>query len=204
MLTSSVGRKLAHEHGRQHWHEALLDEPRKRPAVERELEQGKVADAVDEAAARDLRGALGIDPTHRLGEIEMVADREVEARRLAPAADLDGVLLGVAVGRRHVRRVGDAIEDLLPARLGLAELVLQPLQLALEPLELGELLGRRLALDLPPGPQILDLRLHLEDCAVGGEQLVEELAGSFARQRLAHLLRRCTGCPEVDHATESK
>ena len=120
----------------------------------------------------------------------MVADREVEARRLAPAADLDRVLVGLAVRRRHVRRVGDAVEDLLPARLGLAELLLQALQLALEPLELGELLGRRLALDLPPGPQLLDPRLHLEDCAVGGEQLVEELAGALARERFAHLLRR--------------
>ena len=82
----------------------------------------------------------------------MVADREVEARRLAPAADLDGVLVRLAVGCRHVGRVGDAIEDLLPARLRLAELFLQALQLALEPLELGELLGRRLALDLSPGP----------------------------------------------------
>src|SRR4029077_16680539 len=106
--------------------------------------------------------------------------------------------------RRHVRRVGDAVENLLPVRLRLGKLLLETLQLALEALELDELLWRRLALDLPRGPQLLDLRLHLEDCAVGCEQLVEELAGALARERGAHLLRRGPGCSQVDHATESR
>src|SRR5581483_6866137 len=101
------------------------------------LQKRDVADPVDEARAGDLRRALGIDPAECLPEIEVVTYREVEARRLAPAADLDGVLVGEAVGRRHVGRVGDAVEDLLPSRLRLRQLLLEPLELALQAFELG-------------------------------------------------------------------
>jgi len=45
---------------------------------------------------------------------------------------------------------------------------------------------------------------HLENGPVGSEQLVEELGGALARKRRSHLLRRGTGCLQVDHGSESK
>ena len=65
---------------------ALLHDPRERPAIERDLEQRDVADAIDEARAGHLRAALDVDPAVRGGKIEVVARLEVEARRLAPPA----------------------------------------------------------------------------------------------------------------------
>ncbi len=64
----------------------------------------------------------------------------------------------------------------LRRRLRRGELLLERLQLDLHLLELGELLRRRLALQLPLRAQLLDARLHREHGAVGLEQLVEELA----------------------------
>jgi hypothetical protein len=80
----------------------------------------------------------------------VVLHGEVEGWRLADATDLDGILLREAVRGRDVGRVRHAVEELLPCLLGSRELPLEAAQIHLHLLELLELLGRRLALELRP------------------------------------------------------
>ena len=160
----AVHRLLAHEHRRQHGREALLHEPVERVAVERELEQREVADAVREARARDLRRALHVDPAERLREVEVVLRPGSRTTGGSPdAPDLDRVLVGEAVGRVLGRRVrhaarADPRAAPRPPRARSSSL----LQLVLHLLELLELLRRRLALQLRLRAQLLDARLHVE------------------------------------------
>ena len=182
----AVHRLLADEHRRQHRHVPLRDDAVERPAVERELEQRHVADPVDEARARHLRAALDVDPAVRGRELEMVARLEVERRRLADLADLDGVLLVVAVGRVLRRRVRDAVEQ--PLRRRSAARRARPRAAAaraLTAVQLLELLGRRLALQLRLRAQLLDLRLELAPALVGREQLVERRSAAPLRASAA-------------------
>src|SRR5829696_1420788 len=136
----------------------------------------------------------------RRRELEVVARLEVERGRLADAPDLDGVLLVEAVGRGRVRRVRDAVEQLVPATLGLREFALERGQLRLHVLELLELLGRGLALQLASGAELLDTRLQAPNLTVGGEQLVEEVGSALAGERGAGAVRLGSGGPQVDHA----
>ena len=77
------------------------------------------------------------------------------------------------------------------------------MQLLLRPLELGELLGRGLALELARRPKLLDARLHLPDRAIGGQQLVEQVRGALARERGAQLVGLLTCSPKVDHRAKN-
>ena len=200
----AVHRLLAHEHGRQHDGEALLHEPVERVAVERELEESEVADAVREARARHLGGALHVDPAERLGEVEVILDREVERRRLADAPNLDRVVVREAVGRVLGRRVRHQREQLAARRLGGRQALLERLQLGLHLLELRELLGRRLSLELPFRPQLLHVRLDLEHGAVGGHQLVERVGCAFPHECGAERVRIAAGGAKIDHERESR
>ena len=129
-------RLLAHEHGRDHGREAGGVQALDREAVEREREQRGVADQVAEARAGDLRRALHLEAAD-LG----VLARLVELRRLADAAQLLGVLVGVAVGRRLVRRVRHLAQQLVARGLRLRELGPRPAwSSAFTPLELLDLL----------------------------------------------------------------
>ena len=91
--------------------------------IDRELEQRDVAGAKREARTRDLCGPLEVDSSG--GELQVVLDREVEGRRVAPAADLLGVLLGVTVGRVLVGRVRHPVEELLASAFGRRQLLFQ-------------------------------------------------------------------------------
>ena len=134
----------------------------------------------------------------------MVARREIERRRLADPADLDRILLRFAVGRLVARRIRNAIEELLPTAFGRRQLLFQRLQLCFDCLELGQLLRRRLPLQLPLRAQLLDARLDFADGEVGLEQLVEELARPFAGKRDSECIGIVAGGAEVDHARESR
>ena len=101
-----------------------------REAVEGELEQRGRADAVDEPRARDLGAALRVDAR----ELEVVARLEGERRRLADAAELDGVLVGEAVRSARVGRRRDAFEQLGAAPLRGGECLLDLLELGLDAL----------------------------------------------------------------------
>ena len=202
----AVHRLLAHEHGREHRDEALLHEPVEGEAVQRELEQRDVAEPVHEARARDAGAALEVDPAVGRREIDVILHREVERRRLADALDLDGVLFREAVGGRHVRRVRHSVEQRLPRALGLGELVLERFQLHLHLLELRELLGRRLPLQLPARAQLVDPRLQLAPARVRLDQLVERARRlvALADERGAERLGVGAGRLEIDHEPESR
>ena len=138
MFDFSVGKKpgadhrlLAHEHGRQHRREPGRGDVVEREAVEREREEGGVADEVAEARSRQAGGALELEAAD-LARLLHLRERG----RLAEAADLDRVVLGVAVGRRLVRRVGDDRERLVAGGLGRRELLLGGAKLLLQLLQL--------------------------------------------------------------------
>src|SRR5205085_10561851 len=99
--------------------EAPRRQPVEREPVEREREQRRVADHVAEAGAGDLRRALHVEAA----ELEVVL-RLGELRRLAPALDLDGVVLGLAVGDRPVRWVRHLLERGVARGLGRRALAL--------------------------------------------------------------------------------
>ena len=131
----------------------------------------------------------------------MVLHGKVERRGLADAPDLDRVLLREPVGRGHVRRVRHAVEERLPCRLGLTELVLEPLEVDLDLLQLLELLGRRLPLQLRPPAELVDLRYERPPALVGLEQLVEDPRRlvALADEGGAKRVRIGPGGLEVDH-----
>ena len=183
-------RLLAHEHGREHRCEPGGGDVIEREAVEREREERGVADDVAEARAREPCGALELEAADlarlpRLGEHRWLAD----------AAQLLGVVLGVAVGCRSVRRVRDERERRLASRLGGRELLLGGAELLLHLLQLRELLGRRLALELRPAAEIVDARDERAPALVGREQRVERLAGPLAGERGAPACRGRRGLP---------
>ena len=98
-------RLLAHEHRRQHRHEARLGDVVDREAVEREREQRGVADEVAEPRAGEPRGALELEAA------DLRASFTSSSVVGSPdTAELDGVVLGVAVGRRVVGGFGTSSE----------------------------------------------------------------------------------------------
>ena len=192
-------RLLAHEHGREHRHESGRGDVIEREAVERQREQRRVADDVAEPRAGEARGALELEAPD-LARLLRLRER----RRLAEAADLDGVVLGVAVRSRGVRRVRDERERLLAGRLGGGELLLRRPQLLLHPLQLLELLRRRLALQLRLAAELVDARHERPPALVGGEQLVERLGRALARERRPPGVGLGAGGLQVDHPRESR
>src|SRR6185436_2931961 len=135
---------------------------------------------------------------------EMVANRKVERRRIAPAANLDRVFVRRTVWRSVVRRIRHTVEQVFTASFRRGELLLERLELRFDPLELGELLRRRLALDLARRAQLLDPWLDLADCLIRGEQLVEDFGSSLPREREPKGLRVGARCAEIDHGRESR
>src|SRR6266545_2758166 len=194
----AVHRLLAHEHRRDHRREPFGDEPLECKSVEREREQRRVAGEETEARTGELGRALELEAAD-LG----VLARVHKQRRLTPALDLDGVVLGHAVRRGLVRRVRNFRERLLALRLGGRELRLERAQPLLDLLQLLELLGRRLAVELLPRPQLVDLRDEGAPALVRSEQRVERLGGAAARKGSAERVRVRTGFTQVDHRAKN-
>ena len=196
-----VHRLLAHEHRRQHRHVALGDDARERPTVERSFEQRGVADQVAEARARQLRAARSILEAADLG------GARAARRRVAPAAHL--ARHPPRCRRRacpRIRRVRHLVEQLC-VTLGLRrrELGLGGAQLLLDPVQLLELLGRRLALQLLPRAQLVDLRHERAPALVGGEHRVEALSGAPLRASAARISSGSERAAlKVDHRFESR
>src|SRR5581483_574562 len=90
------------------------------------------------------------------------------------------------------------------ASLRLRELRFERLQPFLRRLQLLQLLGRRLALELPPRADLLDLRLELALRGVRGEQLVEDVGRALPRERRAVGVGLGACSPQVDHGFESR
>jgi hypothetical protein len=169
-----------------------------RVAVEREREERGVAHHVPEARAGEPRGSLELEPPDLRGLAGL------SPRRLAEPAELDRVLLAVAVGDRVVGRVGDIEEEGVALRLGGRERVLRLLQLDLHALELLELLRRRLALELRPRAELVDAGHELTPARVGVEQPVERLGRALPGKCRPHRGGVGAGCLEVDHDRESR
>jgi hypothetical protein len=111
----------------------------------------------------------------------VVAGLERELGDLADAAQLDGVVLGLAVRDVRVRRVRDAVPPVAALLLRLGELGVELLQLGLEPARLLDLrLALRATEPLLLRPHLLLPRRHLAPARVGGQQLVEILGAALA------------------------
>ena len=193
-------RLLADEHGRQH---------RREPGRARRgrARSGRARARAAPCRRRCSRTAIRRGARRaraRSGRSRSPPSTSASVGRLAEAADLDGVVLGVAVGRGLVRRVRDERERLVAGGLGGGELLLGRPQLLLHPLQLLELLGRRLALQLRPAAEIVDARHERAPALVGREQRVERLGRALAGERGAPDVGLGAGCLEVDHASESR
>ena len=129
----AVHRLLAHEHRRDQRRVAVRGGALDREPVERHRDERRVARDVAEARAREPRGALHLEAAD-LGVLR--AGRA----RLADPADLLGVLVGVAVGRRRIGRVRNLVEERVALGLGGGELGLGGLELLLHLVQLVELL----------------------------------------------------------------
>ena len=84
------------------------------------------------------------------------------------------------------------------------DLLLERLELLFDPLELRQLLRRRLALDLARSAQLLDPWLNVADRLIRGQQLVEDLGGALPCECDAEASRVVSGCAEIDHGRESR
>ena len=137
----AVHRLLAHEHRRDHG-----DEAPRRPGCPCALrtsancDEHEVAEQVDEPRARCAHRALDVEHAEQLAERHVVARLEVERRRgVVVAADLDGVLVGEAVGALVVRaRSASLASSSVSCGLGLRQLRLQLLQLGADRRDLGD------------------------------------------------------------------
>ena len=192
-------RLLAHEHGREDGHEPLLGQPVERQAVEREREPRRVAEPVPEARAGHASCALHVEAA----DLDVLAGI-VERARLAHTADLLHVVLGRAVGHVGARKVRDPQGEPVALGLGGGELLLGRLQLLLHLLQLLQLLGRGLALQLRLAAQLVDPRHEPAPPLVGLEHRVERFGGALARQRRAVRVGVVAGRFEIDHARESR
>ena len=107
----------------------------------------------------------------------------LEPGRLAPAADLDRVILSLAIRNVLMGRVWQSLERGVALGRGGGELLLGLAQLLLDLLQLLDLFGRRLALQLLARAEIVDLRHQLTPALIGGEPAVEVLCGALPRER---------------------
>ena len=87
-------------------------------ADERALEARPGALHEDEAGPRDLHGPLEVDHVQLLGHVPVGQGGEVEGGDGTVRANLDVVGIGVALGDRLVRHVGDDLEGLVAISLG--------------------------------------------------------------------------------------
>ena len=186
----AVHRLLADEHRRQHRQEARLRHDVDRVAVERERDKRRVADHEAEARAREPRGALHVEAADL-----RVLLRVGERGRLAPAADLLRVLVGVAVGRGVVGRVRDHGEQ--PRRVRLPPRRAPARPAAAPP-------SRRAAPRAAPAsacPSASSCRAARRPAGtsgapllVRGEPCVELLGGALARELAAEAVGVVAGC----------
>ena len=191
----AVHRLVTYEHGRDERSVAVRRSGVEGEAVERHRDECRVACDVPEARAREARGPLHLESTD-LGVLRAWRPG------LTDTPDLDRILVGRTVGRRGVGRVRYLGDQLVPLGFGGRESRLCGLQRLLHLAELGELLRRRLALQLQPVAQLLDLRQELAPACVGGEQQVEALRRAFSGERGAEAVGVGAGCAKIDHLRE--
>jgi hypothetical protein len=147
-----------------------------------------------------------------LGELQVVERLEVEVRPLTDLPQRDVVLVGLAVGRVGLGKVGEQGEQLVAALVELGELRLELLELRLERARglAGLLKGRVVGLAGPGrlldlrgelvllGANPVDPRVQLAAALVDRDQLIELLRRPSSRQRRADGLRVGADLLEVE------
>jgi hypothetical protein len=165
---------------------------------DRPLQPGTGTAGHAEPGTRQLGGASEVEDAQPLTELDVVPRLEVRRRRLAPAADQLGVLVGVAVRQVVARQVRDAQHDLVQLGGQLPLLLLELLDAGLQRagvlLQRGDVLtalGRRADLLRDPvGLRAGLVRLPDHGRALG-EQLLQgdQVEGEAAARELAHGVR---------------
>ena len=109
--------------------------------------------------------------------------RRAGARLADHPDDLSLGVVGHLVRDRFVRRARNLRQQLIPLCRRRRQFLLEPPEIILDLLQLLDLLGRRLALQLLAPAKLVDLRHQLAPALVRGEELVECLraGGALAR-----------------------
>ena len=196
-LAGAVQRGGVHHERRQNFGVAVLAGVQVEHEVGQRPLQLRAQLPVDsKTRARDLGGALQIQNSQRLSQIPVRLGREIELRRLAPAADFLVVRRRAAHGHARVRHVGNpdqqpaqlAVEllrnffmllDLLAQALGFFD---QPRRILLVLLELRDLFRGAVALGL----QVLGFGDGFAPARVEFPEAADDLAG--IESPLPHLL----------------
>ena len=135
---------------------------------ERPLHARQRAREHDEARPRHARRALEVHAPERLADLEMLLHREVEASRLARAAQLEVGALVHALRHRLLGRVGLAGQQRIEPGRGGALVVFERANIVLDLGDLGHEAGAVLApaLRLADGPRglVAPLQQRLEAC----------------------------------------
>ena len=155
-----VQRLLADEHRGHHRGEPLLAGDLDGEPDERQLQQDEIPDQIGEAGAGEGGGLLGLDQAEGPAEVEVVAGLEAEGRVLTDLAHDDRVLVGLAIGRVGVRRVGDRGGELVASGNHLGELRLELLDPGGDVAHRGDCSRRR-----PPLPASLRRSHRTRRCA---------------------------------------
>ena len=200
---------LANEHGRDDRGEALRLKNVHGIAHQRELHLDDVAEQVGEPRSARPDRPLDVEHAERGSDLDVILGLEVEGRRLLVVApDLDGVLVGQAVGSAGIRKVRRRRQQQCERRLGVAQLRLQLLQLGTDVRDLFDqplllvALGaadrlRRLVL---LRAKLLDLLGQPSAGLVGGQQLVDALGKASAREAGAESFGVLPDLLDVEHA----
>ena len=190
---------LAYEDGREDGREAGGSNVVKRKSVEGEGEQRRIADEIAEARSREPGSPFEFEST------DLACLLRIRRRgRIADAAELHGVILGIAVGRGRMRRIWHLSQGCVACGFGGGQVVFGRPELLLQELQRPELLGRRFALELRSAPQIVDAWHELAPALVGCEECVERLCGALSRECGAPCLGIGSSRFEVDHAMDSR
>ena len=190
----SVHRLLANEHGRDHRREPCLRQMVERELVERHRHERGVADDVAEARAGHARRSLHVEAPD-LG----VLARRLERRRLADPAELDGVVLRLAVGSGLVRGVRHEGERGVALGLGSRELLLACLSSALTGFSASSSSGVGLPLSfvLPRSSSTRGISARQRSSAASSAS--NSARGALARERFTPALDVAPRGLEVDH-----
>ena len=107
-------------------------------------------------------------------------------------------------GNRVVRRVGNEERQTVALGLRLGQLAFKPPEILLRRLHLLELFGSRLALEVRPRPQLVDLGDEGAPALIGAQQRIERVGCVFACERSAPAIGVRARGLEVDHRGKSK
>ena len=195
-----VQRLLPHEHGRQDRREALRDEAVEGEPVERERDERRVADPVAEARARHPRGTLHLEAADL-----RVLLRVVQRGRLADAAHLEPRRPRSPSGTDASGMFGTRSQCSWRSRSAAASSASSSWSSALSRRAVSISSSvRGLAERLLLRTHLVAPRARVAPARVRREQGVERVRRAAPGERGPVAVGVGAGCPEVDHARESR